>query len=269
MRAPQERAVRDLYDRARHKDLSLPEESAEGRGGGQRVEELPELGNREVVSNMEEKPTSRKRPVPVGSPSVKAESGTCNVCYAPCSSCLHRNIALTDSNMDCGSSQTCCARSETKNSLFVRRDKGLHSKGKGENDDEFSATSSHASYSENGGNKVMARSYVAADSEVDMPAKRRRLLNHGSRSPIIECHDDSNSCVTGVSTVGTLLSDKKKGKKRSDFHVMPHSSSDRALPADSPSFATTKLRRTQSTLSATQGLSPKRPTHDLGIHKLI
>ncbi|KAL5224365.1 hypothetical protein ABZP36_011004 [Zizania latifolia] len=298
MRAPQERAVRDLYDRARHKDLALPEESAEGRGGGRRVEEL---GNREVVSKMEEKPTSRKRQVPVGSPSVKAESGTCNVCYAPCSSCLHRNIALTDSNMDCGSSQTCCARSETKNSLFVRRDKGLHSKGKGgENDDEFSATSSHASYSENGENKVMARSYVAADLEVDMPEKRRRLLNHGSRSPRVECHDDSNSCVTGVSTVGKLLSDKKKsklstsassrgltvnckdngiashnrlwnycdnestGKKRSDVHVMPRSSSDRALPGDSPSFATTKLLRTQSTLSATQGLSPKRPTHDFG-----
>ncbi|KAG8084319.1 hypothetical protein GUJ93_ZPchr0010g7529 [Zizania palustris] len=297
MRPPQERAVRDLYDRTRHRDLALPEESAEGRGTGRRVEEP---GHLEVVSKMEERPTTRKRPAPVDNSSVKAESGTCNVCYAPCSSCLHRNIALMDSNMDCGSSQTCSARSEPKNSLFVRGDKGLYSKGKGgENDDEFSATSSRASYSENGENKVMARSYVAADSEVDMPAKRRRLLNHSSRSPKVECHDDSNSCVTGVSAVGKLLLDKKKdrlstcassrdltvnckdngiashnrlqnysvnestGKKRSDVHLMHRSSSDRALPADSP-FATKKLLRSQSTLSATQGLSPQRPTHDFG-----
>ncbi|KAF0930675.1 hypothetical protein E2562_034203 [Oryza meyeriana var. granulata] len=294
MRAPQERTVRDLYDRTRHKDLALPEESVEGRGSGRRVEGP---GHREVVAKMEDKLTARKRPVP----DVKAESGTCNVCCAPCSSCLHRNTALTDSNMDCGSSQTCFARSGTKNSSFVRSDKWLRSKGKGgENDDEFSSTSSPASYSENGENKVMARSSVAADSEVDKPAKRRRLVNHGSRSPRVECHDDSNSCVTGVSAAGKLLLDKKKdklstsassrdltvnykdngisshnrlrnycveestGKKRSDVHVMHRSSSDRSLPAESPPFATKKLLRTQSSLSASQGLSPKRPTHGFG-----
>uniref|UniRef100_A0A0E0E9Y0 AIPP2-like SPOC-like domain-containing protein n=1 Tax=Oryza meridionalis TaxID=40149 RepID=A0A0E0E9Y0_9ORYZ len=294
MRAPQERTVRDLYDRTRHKDLALPEESVEGRGSGRRVEGP---GHREVVAKMEDKLTARKRPVPVDSPIVKTESGTCNVCCAPCSSCLHRNIALTDSNMDCGSSQTCFARSETKNSSFVRGDKGLRTKGKGgENDDEFSATSSPASYSENGENKVIARSSVAADSEVDKPAKRRRLVNHGSRSPRVECHDDSNSCVTGVSAASKLLLDKKKdklstsassrdltvnykdnginrlrnycveestGKKRSDVHVMHRSSSDRSLPAESP-FATKRLLRTQSSLSASHGLSPKRPTHAFG-----
>jgi hypothetical protein len=199
--------------------------------------------------------------------------------------------------MDCGSSQTCFARSETKNSSFVRVDKGLRTKAKGgENDDEFSATSSPASYSENGENKVIARSSVAADSEVDKPAKRRRLVNHGSRSPIVECHDDSNSCVTGVSAASKLLLDKKKdklstsassrdltvnykdnginrlrnycaeestGKKRSDVHAMHRSSSDRSLPAESP-FATKRLLRTQSSLSASHGLSPKRPTHEFG-----
>ncbi|XP_040384059.1 uncharacterized protein LOC102719988 isoform X2 [Oryza brachyantha] len=297
MRAPQERTVRDLYDHTRHRDLALPEESVEGRGSGRRVEGP---GNSEVVAKMEDKLTARKRPVPSDSPNVKAESGTCNVCCAPCSSCLHRNISLTDSNMDCGSSQTCFARSETKNHSFVRSDKGLRFKGKGgENDDEFSATSSPASYSENGENKVMGRSSVAADSEVDKPAKRRRLVNHGSRSPRIECHDDSNSCVTGVSAAGKLLLDKKKdklstsassrdltgnykdhginshnrlknycieestGKKRSDVHVMHRSSSDKALPADSP-FATKKLLRTQSSLSASHGLSSKKPTQGFG-----
>ena len=229
---------------------------------------------------------------------MKAESGTCTLCSAPCSSCLHRNLAHVDSNMDCGSSQTCCARSESKGSMLVRSGKGLHARG-GENEDEFSATSTHASYSENAGHKAMARSSVAADSEVDMPAKRRRLLNHGLRLPREECHDDNNSCVTGTSAASRLLLDKKKDKlstsassrdltvkdykdktiachnklrnsrveesiekKRSD-HITQPSSFDRSVPADSPSFVPKKLLRTQSSASASQGLSPKRPSQGL------
>lgn len=236
--------------------------------------------------------------MPSDGPRVKAESGTCNVCSAPCSSCLHRDLAPVDSNMDCGSSQTCCARSESRTNLLVRSGKGLHKKG-GENDDELSATSSHASYSENGGHKAMARS-IAADSEVNMPAKRRRLLSD-TRSPREECHDDSNSCVTGTSAASKLLLDKKKDKlstsassrdltvkdykekniagpnrlrnspveestekKRSDVHIAPPSSSDRSAPADSPSFMTKKLLRTQSSVSASQGLSPKKSSQGLG-----
>jgi hypothetical protein len=182
--------------------------------------------------------------------------------------------------------------------MLVRSGKGLHTKG-GENEDEFSATSSHDSYSENGGHKAMARSSVAADSEVDMPAKRRRLLNHDPRSPREECHDDSNSCVTGTSAASKLLLDKKDKlstsassrdltvkdykdksvachnklrnsrveesteKKRSDVHITQPSSFDRSVPADSPSVVTRKLLRTQSSASASQGLSPKKPGQGL------
>ncbi|KAM3402887.1 hypothetical protein ACQJBY_006592 [Aegilops geniculata] len=299
MRAPQdrERTMRDLYDRTRHKDLALLEESnKEQRGGGAgRAEDSEQRG---LAPKIEDNPTVRKRPVPSDGPHVKAESGTCNVCSAPCSSCLHRDLAPVDSNMDCGSSQTCCARSESRTNLLVRSGKGLRTKG-GENDDELSATSSHASYSENGGHKAMARS-IAADSEVNMPAKRRRLLSD-TRSPREECHDDSNSCVTGTSAASKLLLDKKKDKlstsassrdltvkdykdkniagpnrlrnslveestekKRSDVHIAPPSSSDRSAPADSPTFMTKKLLRTQSSVSAPQGLSPKKSSQGLG-----
>ncbi|KAM0854324.1 hypothetical protein ACQ4PT_050483 [Festuca glaucescens] len=291
--------MRDLYDRTRHKDLALLEESAAAkerrRGGGGWAEGSEQ---HEVAPKAEDNPTVRKRPAPCDSPHAKAESGTCNLCSAPCSSCLHRNLAPVDSNMDCGSSQTCCARSESKGSMLVRSGKGLHTKG-GENEDEFSATSSHTSYSENGGHKVMARSSVAADSEVDMPAKRRRLLNHDPRSPREECHDDSNSCVTGTSAASKLLLDKKDKlstsassrdvtakdykdknipchnrlknsrieesteKKRSDVHIAQPGSVDQSVPADSPSVVTKKLLRTQSSASASQGLSPKRPCQGL------
>lgn len=105
--------MRDLYDRTRHKDLALPEESAKERrrGGAGRAEGSEQ---REVAPKIEDNPTVTKRPVPSDSPRVKAESGNCNVCSAPCSSCLHRSLTPVDSNMDCGSSQTCCARQNQK-----------------------------------------------------------------------------------------------------------------------------------------------------------
>ncbi|XP_062200739.1 protein PARALOG OF AIPP2-like isoform X2 [Phragmites australis] len=270
MRAPQERPVRDLYDRTRHKDLAAPED----------------------------KNTIRKRLVSSDNTRVKAESGTCNVCYAPCSSCLHRSLALTDSNVDCVSSQTCSTRSEIKNNSLIRSEKGLHNRA--ENDDEFSAASSNASYSETGGNKAVARSSIAEDSsEVDMPAKRRRLSNQDMRLSRAEYHDDSNSCVTGKPAEGKLLLEKKKlstsassrdltvkdykdnsiashsrlrnqcvdestAKKGSDVHDMHPSSSGRLFPANSSSVMTKKLLRTQSSVSASKGISPKRQAHEFG-----
>uniref|UniRef100_K4A4V4 AIPP2-like SPOC-like domain-containing protein n=1 Tax=Setaria italica TaxID=4555 RepID=K4A4V4_SETIT len=291
MRALQQRTMRDLYDHTRHKDLAAPEEPAEGRGGGR----AEGSGYRELVPK-EDKAAVRKRLVPSNSTRLKAESGTCNVCYAPCSSCLHRSLAVEDSNAECASSQTCSARSEVRNNSLVRSEKGLHNKG--ENDDEFSATSGHVSYSITGGNnKVFARPSIADDSsEVDMPAKRRRLLNQNKKQSRAEHHDDSNSCVTGTSAEGKLHADKKKlstsassrdltandykdnsmvcrsrlknqcvdeSKKGSDAHDMHPSSSGRLFPADSP-ISTKKLLRTQSSVSASSRLSPKKKAHECG-----
>ncbi|XP_062205871.1 protein PARALOG OF AIPP2-like [Phragmites australis] len=294
MRAPQERTMRDLYDRSRHKDLAALEEPAEGRGAGRAVGS----GHREVVAKMEDKTTIRKRLVSSDNTRVKAESGTCNVCYAPCSSCLHRSFALADSNVDCGSSQTCSTRSEIKNNSLFHSEKGLRNRG--ENDDQFSAASSNASYSETGGNKAVARSSIAEDSsEVDMPTKRRRLSNQDTRLSRAEYHDDSNSCVTGKPGEGKLLPEKKKlltsassrdltvkdykdnsitshsrlrnqcvdestAKKGSDIHDMHPSSSGRLFPANSSSVMTKELLRTQSCVSASKGLSPKRQAHEFG-----
>ncbi|KAL6642651.1 hypothetical protein ACP70R_020832 [Stipagrostis hirtigluma subsp. patula] len=291
MRAQQERTVRDLYDRTRHKDLAAPEESAEGRGGGRAAAS----GHLEVASKMEDK-IVRKSSDTIH---LKAESGTCNVCYAPCSSCLHRSLTLEDSNVDCGSSQTCSTRSKIKNNSLIRSEKGLRIRG-GEIDDNFSAASSDASYSEAGGNKVAARSSIAEDSsEDDMPAKRRKLFSQDARTSKAELHDDSNSCVSGISVEGKRLLDKKKlstsassrdltvrdskdnsiatynrlrnpgigessARKGSDVHVMHPSSSCRLVPADSPSAMTKKLLRTQSCVSVSKGLSPKGQAHELG-----
>ncbi|XP_066387939.1 protein PARALOG OF AIPP2-like [Miscanthus floridulus] len=287
MRGQQERTMRDLYDRMRHKDLPVPEESAEGCGGGR----MEGSEQQELASKMEDKTVVKKRVVSSNNTRVKAESGTCNVCSAPCSSCLHPRIRVEDSNVECASSQTCSTRSEVKNNSLVRSEKGFCSKG--ENDDEFSATSGHVSYSVTGGNKVVARSSIADDSsEVDMPSKRRRLLNQDTRLSRAEYLDDSNSCVT--SGEGKLHVDKKKlstsassrdltakdykamanhsklrnqcvdeSKKGSDGRDMHPSSSGRFSPVDS-SVMTKKLLRTQSSISALSRLSPNRQAHEFG-----
>ncbi|KAL6906353.1 hypothetical protein ACP4OV_003954 [Aristida adscensionis] len=288
MSAPAERAVRDLYDRTGRRDLAAPEELVERRGGGRPAGS----SQRGVVSMMEDKTTVRKKLVLSDNSRVKAESGTCNVCYAPCSSCLHRSLALEDSNVDCGSSQTCSTRSQIKSSSLTHGEKGLRNRG--EIADNFSAASSDASYSETGGNKVIARPSNAEDSsDVDMPAKRRKLLNQDRRVSKTEYHDDSNSCVTGISAEGKLLLDKKKlsasassqnlsgktftdnsianprrlrnpcagesaEKKGSDIDDLHPISRDRSIPPDSPCVTTKKLLRMQSSISALKGLSPKR-----------
>ncbi|KAJ1254053.1 hypothetical protein BS78_K128100 [Paspalum vaginatum] len=302
MREPQERTMRDLYDRTRHRDLAPAEEPAGGRGGGR----AEGSGHRELVAKMEDKTSARKRIVSGKNIRPKAESGTCNVCYAPCSSCLHRGLAVEDSNVECTSSQTCSMMSEVKNNSLVRNEKGLCNKdrnekglcNKEENDDEFSATSGHVSYSVTGGNKVVARSPIADDlSEVGMPSKRRRLLNQDTRVSRAEHHDDSNSCVTGTSAEGKLHVDRKKlstsassrdltakdykeksmanhsrlrnqcadeSKKGSDACDMNPSSSGRLFPACSPSVMTKKLLRTQSSVSTSSRLSPNSQAHDFG-----
>ncbi|WVZ57720.1 hypothetical protein U9M48_008070 [Paspalum notatum var. saurae] len=186
-------------------------------------------------------------------------------------------------------------RSEVKNNSLVRNEKGLCNKG--ENDDEFSATSGHVSYSVTGGNKVVARSSIADDlSEVDMPSKRRRLLNQDTRLSRAEHHDDSNSCVTGTSAEGKLHMDRRKlstsassreltakdykdksmanhsrlrnqcvdeSKKGSDACDMNPSSSGRLFPACS-SVMTKKLLRTQSSVSTSSRLSPNSQPHEFG-----
>jgi hypothetical protein len=176
------------------------------------------------------------------------------------------------------------ARSEIKHNSLVRSDKGVRNRG--ENEDEFSAASSNASYSETGGNKVVSRSSVAEDStEVDMPAKCRRLTKDDVKLSRVEYLHDNNSCVTGMAE-GKLLEKKKlfasassrdlTVKERKDNSIASHSrlrklhsdeSTDNirsdAMPASS-SVTAKKLLQTQSSVSATKGLSPKRQVHDLG-----
>lgn len=110
---------------------------------------------------------------------MKVESGTCNVCSAPCSSCMHNNRTLLsmDSKVECGSSRNSCAMKEAESCSFSCADgKPLY---EGRTCDEraamaseasnlFCASSSHDSDSENAESKATVRASVSSERLEDV-----------------------------------------------------------------------------------------------------
>uniref|UniRef100_A0A1D1YD19 Bromodomain adjacent to zinc finger domain protein 1A n=1 Tax=Anthurium amnicola TaxID=1678845 RepID=A0A1D1YD19_9ARAE len=110
-------------------------------------------------------------------------SGTCNVCAAPCSSCMHFNRAVSfmESKAEGGISVNSCGRKEADNCSFSNSELPTFYKSKlcadrtqaaSETSKMFSTTSSHDSYSENAESKATVKPEVHDVSEgVDMPSK--------------------------------------------------------------------------------------------------
>ncbi|KAI3937152.1 hypothetical protein MKW92_023047 [Papaver armeniacum] len=135
---------------------------------------------------------------------MREESGTCNVCAAPCSSCMHFDRVA--SRMDVKSEDECsdgtsrgkeasrCSFSVTgvlpisKNIALQKRQCAAAS----ETSNVFSACSSHDSFSEN------AESKATEDIEM-LP-----VLPSGGT---LECHGDNISCVSGVNDAGPPVAD--------------------------------------------------------------
>ncbi|MCL7042031.1 hypothetical protein MKW94_000983, partial [Papaver nudicaule] len=135
---------------------------------------------------------------------MREESGTCNVCAAPCSSCMHFNRAV--SRMDVKSEDECsdgtsrgkaasrCSFNVTdvlplsKNIALQKRQCAAAS----ETSNVFSACSSHDSFSEN------AESKATEDIE---------MLSKVPSSGTLECHGDNISCVSGVNEAGPPVAD--------------------------------------------------------------
>ncbi|XP_026401607.1 uncharacterized protein LOC113297375 isoform X2 [Papaver somniferum] len=135
---------------------------------------------------------------------MREESGTCNVCAAPCSSCMHFDRVA--SRMDVKSEDECsdgtsrgkeasrCSFSVTgvlpisKNITLQKRQCAAAS----ETSNVFSACSSHDSFSEN------AESKATEDIE---------MLPVVSSGGTLECHGDNISCVSGVNDAGPPVAD--------------------------------------------------------------
>ncbi|KAI3940480.1 hypothetical protein MKW98_024887 [Papaver atlanticum] len=135
---------------------------------------------------------------------MREESGTCNVCSAPCSSCMHFNRVV--SRMDIKSEDECsdgtsrgkeasrCSFNVTsvlpilKNIALQKRQCAAAS----ETSNVFSACSSHDSFSEN------AESKATEDIE---------MLPVVPSGGTLECHGDNISCVSGVNDAGPSVAD--------------------------------------------------------------
>ncbi|XP_061352506.1 protein PARALOG OF AIPP2-like isoform X2 [Gastrolobium bilobum] len=100
------------------------------------------------------------------------ESGTCNVCSAPCSSCMHLNRAFMGSKAEEFSDENCRLGEANQHSM-------------GETSNMHSVNSSHDSLSEN------------AES-------RRALSENYQDSKCLEGLDDSTSCISRVSNASLV-----------------------------------------------------------------
>ncbi|XP_038974985.1 uncharacterized protein LOC103711790 isoform X3 [Phoenix dactylifera] len=113
---------------------------------------------------------------------MRAESGTCNVCSAPCSSCMHRNMSAMMSKVECGFSDNIYERKETDSCSFIGVDGLPPTKSRAcdnqqhaasETSNLLSTSSSHDSYSENAESKATLRASAMYDAseDVDIPPK--------------------------------------------------------------------------------------------------
>ncbi|KAL2329271.1 hypothetical protein Fmac_022698 [Flemingia macrophylla] len=117
---------------------------------------------------------------------MRLESGTCNVCSAPCSSCMHLNRALigskaeefSDENCRLGEANQHCTEESGRSSLRSRACKTSHM---------ASVSSIHDSLSENAEN-------------------RRALSQKFQDSKCLESLDDSTSCISRTNNANLVSS---------------------------------------------------------------
>ncbi|ONK56038.1 uncharacterized protein A4U43_C10F3500 [Asparagus officinalis] len=195
-------------------------------------------------------PSERKLTFTDSSPHMRIESGTCNMCSAPCSSCMHNNrTALAmESKMECGSSRFSCATKEDDNYSFIYADRMPHCKSRicddlehtaSEASNFLSSSSSHDSYSECTESKASMKALdtCEAPENVETPPVPLRetgkdqflqdkrssagfcLVSSNSHDTPDSCHGDNISCISGIKDsnldVGTCNTDQKNATRSS------------------------------------------------------
>ncbi|XP_057970025.1 uncharacterized protein LOC131159286 isoform X2 [Malania oleifera] len=164
-----------------------------------------------------------------GKVQARVESGTCNVCSAPCSSCMHFNRARMGSNTDESSDEICRGNAASQFSVnevnrlpsFMRRACDSLQHATSETSNPFSVNSSHDSFSENAESKANFRFLDMSEASEDvemlpklsaggavvedqLPLKpdcisdQRTFSNKYEDSKGEEGHDDNISCISGT-----------------------------------------------------------------------
>ncbi|XVF30541.1 hypothetical protein REPUB_Repub16aG0066900 [Reevesia pubescens] len=136
---------------------------------------------------------------------TKVESGTCNVCFAPCSSCMHLSIAQMGLKSDEFSDET--DRAAVASQYSINEDKTgdsvPHTPSEASN--LLCVNSSHDSYSENIESKATVRPSNLSDAS-EYVGIRRTFSNKYDDSKGIEGHDDNISCASRASDANAAFS---------------------------------------------------------------
>ncbi|KAK6936505.1 hypothetical protein RJ641_033535, partial [Dillenia turbinata] len=116
-----------------------------------------------------------------------AESGQCNVCSTPCTTCMHFNRALMGSKMDLSSDGTCHQKAASQYSncngcaLPPFRSSGDEQRTTSEMSNLFSVNSSHDSFSENAESKQMFIASDISDASEDIEMLPKLSSGGGAR----------------------------------------------------------------------------------------
>ncbi|KAF8379092.1 hypothetical protein HHK36_028521 [Tetracentron sinense] len=171
---------------------------------------------------------------------VRAESGTCNVCASPCSSCMHFNLPVSRMGLktDEFSDEACRGKTDSQCSfndagvlsLFQSRACKGQQHTASETSNLLCTSSSHDLFTENAESKATLRMIDTAEDIEMLPkvvsgktgAEDQRLVklqraadqiafsNLYQEQKALECHGDNISCVSGVNDTNMLVGDNNR-----------------------------------------------------------
>ncbi|ONI25965.1 hypothetical protein PRUPE_2G329000 [Prunus persica] len=152
---------------------------------------------------------------------MRGESGACNLCSAPCSSCVHFNRALMGSKADEFSDETCRVNAASQYSINVG-DTSASFKSKAcdslqhttsETSNLLSVNSSHDSLSENAESKAPIRSSDTSDAVEGF----EMLTNTFEDSKVVEVNDDNISCISRVNDANLAVNHHNRNVERKNL----------------------------------------------------
>ncbi|XP_042486315.1 uncharacterized protein LOC122066561 isoform X3 [Macadamia integrifolia] len=146
---------------------------------------------------------------------MKVESGTCNVCSAPCSSCMHFNRAVSfmaSKTEDEFSDETCRGKAASRCSFndagilpsFKSRSCNDQQPTASETSNLLSASSSHDSFSENAESKMALRTFDASEDFEMLPKYPSDGMN-GQDQPISKTVSGQRTIISADSHTASNL----------------------------------------------------------------
>ncbi|XP_020230062.1 uncharacterized protein LOC109810880 isoform X2 [Cajanus cajan] len=145
---------------------------------------------------------------------MRLESGTCNVCSAPCSSCMHLNHALMGPKAEEFSDENCRV-GEANNQYSMEEDNAYSLRSR-------ACESSQHTVSEASNMQSVNSSHDALSENAE---SRQITLNKYQDPKYLEGHDDNTSCISRASDANFVNGSHQRKEEKIIMHVERDSSS--------------------------------------------